>query len=130
MLSGHLILFLCGDSFANSCSIIALTGLGGHAFGSFKAKGGPHMWLRDSLPVDLRGARILVYGYDSHLNKSDSFQSISFIANQFQDSLYAIRVGEPAKILRHEEQLHVSSFAKVNFLIFDRARIRGDRLFS
>ncbi|KAM3431903.1 hypothetical protein NHJ13734_007093 [Beauveria thailandica] len=33
--------------------IIALSGLGGHAFGSFKERGGSHMWLRDSLPYDI-----------------------------------------------------------------------------
>ena len=50
------------------------------------------MWIRDCLPLDLPGVRILVYGYDSHLSKSESFQSITSIANQFLDSLHAVRV--------------------------------------
>ncbi|KAF5235110.1 hypothetical protein FAUST_7282 [Fusarium austroamericanum] len=33
--------------------IIAISGLRGHAFGSFKERDGDHMWLRDSLPYDL-----------------------------------------------------------------------------
>ncbi|PTB38488.1 hypothetical protein M441DRAFT_71921 [Trichoderma asperellum CBS 433.97] len=33
--------------------VIALSGLGGHAFGSFKERGGSYMWLRDSLLHDL-----------------------------------------------------------------------------
>ena len=57
------------------------------------------MWLRDSLAFDLPGIRILVYGFDSHLSKSDSFQSISSVADQFQDSLCAIRVGGPLETL-------------------------------
>ncbi|KAG7009638.1 hypothetical protein G7Y79_00002g007530 [Physcia stellaris] len=77
--------------------IIAVTGLGGHAFGSWKSRGGSHMWLRDSLAFDLPGIRILVYGFDSHLGKSDSFQSISSIADQFQDSLRAIRSKDPRR---------------------------------
>ena len=92
--------------FADSCSIIAVTGLGGHAFGSWKSRGGSHMWLRDSLAFDLPGIRMLVYGFDSHLGKSDSFQSISSIADQFQDSLRAIRVGGLIEILRQGERIH------------------------
>ena len=45
--------------------IIALTGLAGHAFGSWATSS--HMWLRDFLPKDLPKARILLYGYDSSL---------------------------------------------------------------
>lgn len=42
--------------------MIAISGLGGHAFGSFKAKGKEYMWLRDSLPSGLAIARIMLYG--------------------------------------------------------------------
>ncbi|KAG5655130.1 hypothetical protein KAF25_001903 [Fusarium avenaceum] len=52
--------------------IIALAGLGGRAFGSFKERDGEHMWLRDDLPYDLTPpsnerpmARIMTYGYKS-----------------------------------------------------------------
>jgi len=75
----------------DSPSIIAVTGLGGRAFGSFKAKGSSHMWLRDSLGSDLPGARILTYGFDSHVKNSDSFQGILSLADQFKDSLRTIR---------------------------------------
>ena len=49
------------------------------------------MWLRDSLGIDIPGVRILIYGFDSHLEKSDSFQGLSSIADQFKDSLRTIR---------------------------------------
>ncbi|KAL7894173.1 nacht and ankyrin domain-containing protein [Trichoderma sp. TUCIM 5745] len=61
-------------------SIIAICGLGGHAFGSFKERGGEHMWLRDALPYDItaesgqRIARIMVYGHVPSFLDSDSFQ--------------------------------------------------------
>jgi len=58
-------------------SIVAVTGLGGHGFGSWKERGGEFMWLRDALPHDFPNARILTFGYDSHLQDSSSFASIS-----------------------------------------------------
>lgn len=76
---------------AENSSCIAITGLGGHAFGSFKERGGSHMWLRDSLPHDLPGARILIYGYDSHLVGSQSFQDMEALATQFRTHIAAIR---------------------------------------
>lgn len=60
---------------------LVVCGLGGHAFGSFKEKGGSYMWLRDSLPGHLPGLRILLYGYDSRLDGSDSNQNVSIIAD-------------------------------------------------
>lgn len=122
------LLLSCGISFADLCSIVAVTGLGGHAFGSWKDRGGPHMWLRDSLAFDLPSIRILVYGFDSHLNRSDSFQSLSSIADQFQDSLRAIRVGGPIEILWHEERAHTAALKSNGHAdCIYRARVQGDR---
>ncbi|EHK49999.1 hypothetical protein TRIATDRAFT_261370 [Trichoderma atroviride IMI 206040] len=74
--------------------IIALSGLGGHAFGSFKERGGSHMWLRDSLPFDLTLessvqpiARVMIYGYDSVVAESKSTQNIEDLATGFIGSL-------------------------------------------
>jgi len=77
--------------FTDWCSLIAISGLGGHAFGSFKKKNGSHMWLRDSLPTDLPETRILVYGYDTHLFKSESFQNIKDLGIQLRNSINTIR---------------------------------------
>ncbi|VUC27567.1 unnamed protein product [Clonostachys rosea] len=66
-----------GDSETYSAdSIIALSGLNGHAFGSFKARGSPWMWLRDALPQYIKDSRIFIYGYDTKLIGSSSFQSL------------------------------------------------------
>lgn len=54
------------------CSIIAVTGLAGHAFGSWKERNGEFMWLRDALPSALPTARIMTYGYGSKLQGSTS----------------------------------------------------------
>jgi len=72
--------------------IIAISGLGGHAFGSFKEHGGIQMWLQDFLPKDLASpTRILIYGYDTHLENSSSFQTITDLATSFAASLKTIR---------------------------------------
>jgi protein SERAC1 len=58
------------------------------------------MWLEDSLPLDLQTparvpnlgpARILIYGYDTHIENSQSFQTIKDLASQLRMSLRAIR---------------------------------------
>ena len=70
---------------------VAVCGLGGHAFGSFKEKGALHMWLRDSLPKDLPNLRVLLYGYESRLESSDNNQNISVIADSFVSHLRILR---------------------------------------
>ena len=45
------------------------------------------MWLRDELPRDLPGARIFIYGYDTKLAESHSFQILEDIATKFRASL-------------------------------------------
>ena len=75
----------------NANSIIALSGLGGHAFGSFKERKGNHMWLRDDLPKDFPHARILIYGYDTKLEDSQSIQDLEAIAGTFRTALKIAR---------------------------------------
>ncbi|KAF8533194.1 hypothetical protein BDD12DRAFT_947879 [Trichophaea hybrida] len=68
--------------------IIAVTGLAGHAFGSWMSRTQPRMWLRDFLPVNLCHAniRILTFGYDSALRDSTSSSSIQPFSRQLLDS--------------------------------------------
>ncbi|KAK0611700.1 hypothetical protein B0T14DRAFT_440669 [Immersiella caudata] len=81
--------------------VVALSGLGGHAFGSFKERGGTHMWLRDSLPYDLTQentrrpmARVITYGYESSVAQSKNMQNLEDLATAFHHSLPAL-VGAP-----------------------------------
>ncbi|KFY22657.1 hypothetical protein V493_06435 [Pseudogymnoascus sp. VKM F-4281 (FW-2241)] len=71
--------------------IIAISGLGGNAFGSFKARDGQHMWLCDSLPRDLPGSQIMIYGYDTQLHGSTSFQDLESLASSLRASIAAQR---------------------------------------
>lgn len=60
----------------HSIDMLALSGLGSHPFGSFTHKGDGHMWLCKSLPRDIPGARVMIYGYDTTLKDSHSFASL------------------------------------------------------
>ena len=46
-------------------SIIAVTGLDGHAYGSWASEEG--MWLRYALEDDMPRARVMIYGYNTKL---------------------------------------------------------------
>ncbi|KAK6429614.1 hypothetical protein LTR95_014236, partial [Oleoguttula sp. CCFEE 5521] len=47
--------------------IIAVTGLGGHALGSFRSADGTLVWLRDFAPQDIPQARFITYGYNTNI---------------------------------------------------------------
>jgi hypothetical protein len=49
------------------CSVVAVTGLAGHAFGSWRSRDTHQMWLKDFLPEDVKNIRVMIYGYDSSL---------------------------------------------------------------
>lgn len=53
------------------------------------------MWLRDKLPKDVPKLRSLIYGYDTKLSKSRSFQDLDDIAWSFIASLKEIRRSLP-----------------------------------
>ncbi|RFU79579.1 ankyrin repeat [Trichoderma arundinaceum] len=72
-------------------SIIAVSGLSSHPFGSWKARGGTFMWLRDELTKNADRARILLYGYDTTLVNSESFQDIDDIATRLSSDISAMR---------------------------------------
>ncbi|RYP68053.1 hypothetical protein DL771_006894 [Monosporascus sp. 5C6A] len=55
--------------------IVAIHGLGGDAFKTWTDKDG-HLWLRDSLPAYISGARIMTYGYDSAVVFGSSQMSV------------------------------------------------------
>ncbi|KAF4466787.1 DNAJ domain-containing [Fusarium albosuccineum] len=88
--------------------IIAIHGLGGHAFGSFKQRNGHYMWLQETLESDLISSqefgqriqpRILVYGYNARVDKSQSFQSMEDLAIELRMQLRGIRERDPSRPL-------------------------------
>ncbi|KAK5769453.1 hypothetical protein LTS12_000380 [Elasticomyces elasticus] len=77
---------------APTADLIAVTGLAGHAFGSW-AHTRRRMWLRDYLPGDIqRRARVLVYGYNSQVQGHDTPTTIlADHGNRFVNDLLRIR---------------------------------------
>ncbi|KAG5753803.1 hypothetical protein H9Q70_003566 [Fusarium xylarioides] len=76
--------------------LVAVCGLGGHALGSFKEKNGRFVWLRDALPSDIPNARILTYGYDTKLSRSNAFQNLTDLGRALKIDLEDIRVFDQA----------------------------------
>ena len=64
---------------------IAISGLASHAFGSWQPRGNDKtfMWIRDQAPKYVPGMRAILYGYDSRLADSESFQGIGHLALSF-----------------------------------------------
>lgn len=63
------------------------------------------MWVRDTLPAHLPNVRAIVYGYDTKLVKSRSFQTIWDIAGTLRDRLlplaYSTATSRPLVFLAH-----------------------------
>ncbi|KAI9861034.1 MAG: hypothetical protein M1813_005463 [Trichoglossum hirsutum] len=100
---------------------IAITGLGSHPFGSWKQRSGQHMWLRDSLPQDLNGVRILLYGYDTNLADSQTFQSIDDIAATFKQGIRNESLLAPIKAIlqmKSGDEIDKRNFNSIYGIIF------------
>jgi protein SERAC1 len=70
--------------------ILAISGLGSHAFGSFEHKGDGHVWLSDNLPRDMPTARVMIYGYESGLQHSTSLTNLDDLASSLQITLFRV----------------------------------------
>ncbi|KAI1087501.1 hypothetical protein F5B19DRAFT_475367 [Rostrohypoxylon terebratum] len=75
----------------HSADCIVISGLASHPFGSWQPKGQSKtfMWIRDALPKSLPHLRPILYGYDSRLIQSHSFQSTFDLAVALIDQLEA-----------------------------------------
>jgi hypothetical protein len=66
-------------------SVVAVTGLAGHAFGSWRNRESRQMWLQDFLPRDVKNVRIMIYGYNSRLDDySDTNTMLDYRRNLIQ----------------------------------------------
>ena len=74
--------------------MIAVPGLASHAVGSWKSPGGNDLWLRDWLAGDIPNIRVLLYGYDTTLLKSNAKSSIEDLGRRFLESLTAFRTSD------------------------------------
>ncbi|CCX05857.1 Similar to hypothetical protein TRIATDRAFT_285335 [Trichoderma atroviride IMI 206040]; acc. no. EHK42578 [Pyronema omphalodes CBS 100304] len=78
--------------------IVAITGLAGHAFGSWRAQKEDTMWLRDLLPFDIDvPSRIFIYGCDSPVEKSDNNSSVLDYARELLNGVSSSLQSEETK---------------------------------
>ncbi|CAG8701125.1 10351_t:CDS:2, partial [Acaulospora colombiana] len=71
--------------------IVAVTGLAGHPYGSWKNRQSQRMWLQDFLPRDLPGVRIMTFGYGSRIEANKGMSRMLDYARFFVDRLYIAR---------------------------------------
>jgi hypothetical protein len=82
-----------------------VSGLGGHAFGSFRERskqGGSWLWILDSLRLSSRfsGSRIVIYGSDTKLTGNNSTQELSGLGDDLRSDLESLN-GIPAPGTKH-----------------------------
>ncbi|KAI1749840.1 hypothetical protein F4782DRAFT_511720 [Xylaria castorea] len=72
------------DHLSHRFDCIAISGLASHPFGSWqpKASDKTFMWIRDALPKHIHGIRAVIYGYETRLAESQSFERIKDLANK------------------------------------------------
>jgi hypothetical protein len=57
--------------------VVSVNDLGGHAFESWTSRETGKMWLKDFLPDDVKGIRVMSYGYSS--SEDDDTMNIDFL---------------------------------------------------
>lgn len=83
-------------------NIIAIHGLGGHAYDTWTDQKTKTFWLKDILPDDIPGARIFTYGFPSHGAWSGSLGTLSDYATTMNAHISSMRhreQGKPRKII-------------------------------
>ncbi|KAI1090383.1 hypothetical protein F5B19DRAFT_484569 [Rostrohypoxylon terebratum] len=85
------------DDYAYDC--IAVSGIGSHPFGSWQVHDGDKqfMWIRDIIPKLFPSARTMIYGYDTELSNTHSFQKIQDLAITFINHLHVVLRSSPAR---------------------------------
>ncbi|KAH6651264.1 hypothetical protein F5144DRAFT_479119 [Chaetomium tenue] len=79
------------DDQCDKIDCIAVSGLSSHPFGSWKHRGGQFMWLVDDTDGFPLNVRVLLYGYDSTLFGSKSFQDIEHMGQRLATQIAGIR---------------------------------------
>ena len=87
------------DSTEITADIVAITGLDGHAYGSWSGGNPKRMWLRDFLSEDLPKCRMMIYGYNSKLSNPGLHTIANFGRGLQEDLLRARRSDQVASHL-------------------------------
>ena len=74
--------------------IIAVHGINGDAFNTWTHGDDGALWLRDTLPSQIPGARVFTFGYDSNVAFTRAKGSLDSYARELLEQLNAVRSGE------------------------------------
>ena len=77
--------------------IIAVHGLGGHAYDTWTDHETKAFWLKDFLPDDIPSARIFTYGFPCHGAWTRSFANLSDFATMMNGYIWSMRYREKEK---------------------------------
>ena len=78
------------DSTEITADVVAITGLDGHAYGSWSGGNPKRMWLRDFLSKDLPKCRVMIYGYNSKLS-NPGLHTIEDFGRGLREELLQVR---------------------------------------
>ena len=103
------------------CSIIAITGLDGHAYGSWRGKGNlGRMWLRDFLSKDLPRCRTMIYGYNSKL-LSNGIDTIMDYGRELMEEIKKVRNTEEVRAVNGAQPANRQQKADIYNLLAETA---------
>jgi hypothetical protein len=77
-----------------------VTGLAGHAYGSWKSRESGQMWLQDFLPIRFPEVRVMSFGYDSRIEASKGTARMLDYARFFVEQLRNARSSEEVYTIR------------------------------
>ena len=83
------------DSTEITTDVIAITGLDGHAYGSWSGGNPKRMWLREFLCDDLPKCRVMTYGYNSKLS-TPGLHTIADFGRSLREELLKVRADQVA----------------------------------
>jgi hypothetical protein len=84
--ASHVLLPGNADDYIYGSDVVAVHGLGGHAYDTWTHENGI-MWLRDIASTQLRGVRFYTFGYDSKVAFSRGTSTIRDFANNLLEEL-------------------------------------------
>ncbi|TRX93724.1 hypothetical protein FHL15_005400 [Xylaria flabelliformis] len=87
----HILVNKDADS-AEAIDIVAIHGINGHWDNTWKDKSTGTNWLQDSIPKQLKAARVMSFSYNSSVQFSKSVSRVAEFADQLLESLMAKRV--------------------------------------
>ncbi|KAJ0144065.1 Uncharacterized protein HZ326_13139 [Fusarium oxysporum f. sp. albedinis] len=79
----------CAANSIASSSLVAIHGLGGHAYKTWRE--GEKLWLRDFLPHDVPTARVLTFGYNAGVAFTQSKSNIRDFATSLLEEIRTLR---------------------------------------